>query len=100
MLHHVPSFDWFANNRSILGEGVLLYVRDAFNVNKMVNFSVKLEHLETIFVLFWAEINYFIGNVYRPLNSNNDDFMSEHSNILNNALTYFRSSTFYAMGDF
>ena len=38
MLHHVPSFDLFTNNRSTLGGGVLLYVRDTFNANKLVKF--------------------------------------------------------------
>ena len=60
-----------------------------------------LEHLETIFVSFSVgEINYVIGNVYRPPNTNNDEFMSELSNILNNALTDFPNSIFYIMGDF
>ena len=101
MLHHVPSFDLFTSNRNTLGGGVLLYVRDTFNANKLVNFSVMLEHLETIFVSFSVgEINYVIGNVYRPPNTNNDEFMSELSNILNNALTDFPNSIFYIMGDF
>ena len=45
-------------------------------------------------------VNYVIGNVYRPPNSNNDDFMSENSIILNTSLTDFINSLFfYAMGD-
>ena len=52
MLHHVLSLDLFTNNRSTLGGGVLLYVRDTLNANKLVIFSVNLEHLETIFVSF------------------------------------------------
>ena len=48
-----------------LGGGVLFYVRDTFNANKLVDFSVMLEHLETIFVYFSVgKINYVIGNVY------------------------------------
>ena len=45
MLHHVPSFDLFTNIPSTLGGGVLVYVRDTLNANKLVNFSVMLEHL-------------------------------------------------------
>ena len=45
MLHHVPLFVLFTSNRSIIGGGVLLYVRDTFDANKLVNFSVVLEHL-------------------------------------------------------
>ena len=44
MLYHVPSFDFFTNNRSTLGGEVLLYVRVTFNANKLVKFSVMLEH--------------------------------------------------------
>ena len=68
ILHRVPSIDLFINNRNTQGGGVLLYMRDSFNTNKLVNFSVKLEHLESIFVPFSVgEINYAIGNIYRPL---------------------------------
>ena len=89
------------SNRDTLGGGVLLYVRDTFNANKLVNFSVMLEHLETIFVSFSVgEINFVIGNVIRPPNTNNDEFMSELSNILYNALTDFPNYIFGIMGDF
>ena len=101
MLHHVHSFDLFTSNRSTQCGGVLLYVRDTFNANKLVNFSVILEHQETIFVSFSVgEINYVIVNVYRPLDSNNDEFMSELSDNLNNALTDLPNSIFYIVGDF
>ena len=52
MLYLGPSSDLFTNNRSTLRGGVLLYVRDMFNANKLVNLSVMLEHLETISVSF------------------------------------------------
>ena len=68
MLHRVPSFDLFTNNYSTLGEDILLYVRVSFNANKLGNFSVMLEHLETKLIsISVGEINYVIGNVYRPL---------------------------------
>ena len=35
ILHHVPFLDLFTNNRSTLGDGVSLYVRDTFNENKL-----------------------------------------------------------------
>ena len=99
MLHHVPSFDLLTSNRNTRGDGVLLYVRDTINANKLVNFSVMFEHLETIFVSFSVgEINYVIGNVYRPPNPNSDDFMSELSNILTNAVTEFLNSIFLYNG--
>ena len=76
-------------------------MRDTFNANKLVSFFVRLEHLETIFVSFPAgETHYVIGNVYRLPNTNNNEFMSEISNILNNALTDFRNCIFYIMGNF
>ena len=101
MLHHVPSFNLFTNNRSTFCGGVLLYVRDTFNANVLVNFSVMLEHLKTIFVFISVgEINYVLGNVYRSPHSSIDEFISEFSNILNNALSEFPNSSFYIMGDF
>ena len=101
MLQHVPSLDLFTNHRSTLGSSVLLYVRDALTANKLVIFSVVLEQIEALFVSFSVgETNFVIGNVYRPPNSNNDDFMSKLSNVLNNALTEFPNSIFYIMGDF
>ena len=41
-----------------------------------------------------GEINYIIGDLYRPRNSDNDSFMSELSYILNNALTGFQKIYF------
>ena len=62
MLHHVPYLDLLTNSHSILGGGFLLYVRDTFNTNELVVFSVMLECLETIFVFFSVgEINYVKG---------------------------------------
>ena len=52
MLHRVYSFDLCTNNRSILGGGVLFYVRDTFIANKLMNFSLMLEQLEAIFESF------------------------------------------------
>ena len=61
---------------------------------QLVNFSVMLEHLETKFVSFSpGEIKYDFGN------SNNAEFMSELSNILNNALTVFPNSISYKRDD-
>ena len=103
ILHHVPSLDQFTNNCSTLDGGVLLFVRDTINANELVNYSVMLEHLETISASFsTSEINYAKGGVYRPTYSNNDDFMSEFSNSLNNALADFQNSVFFfvIVGDF
>ena len=59
---------------------------------ELVNFSIMLEHLKTIFVSFpVGEIHYV---------TNNDNFMFDLSNILNNALTDFPNCIFYIMGDF
>ena len=64
MLHHVTSFDLLTNNRSTLGGGTLLYVRDKCNANKTVHFSIMLECLETIFVSFSVgKTIYVIENV-------------------------------------
>ena len=41
-----------------------------------------------------GEKNYIKGNFNRPRNSNNDDFISELSYILNNALTGFQKIYF------
>ena len=101
MLHHVPSWALFTISCSTQGGGVLLYVRDPLKANKLVNFSVIHEHLEAIFVHFSvSEINYVIGNAYRPPNSNIDELLSELSNIRKMALTDFPKSIFYIMGDF
>ena len=38
MVNPVPSFNLFTNNRTTLGGGVLLYVKDTLNTNKLVIF--------------------------------------------------------------
>ena len=76
-------------------------MRDTFNTNKLANFSVVLDHLETMFVSFSVgEKNYVIGNVYHPPISNNDEFMSDLSNFLKYALTGFPNYNFYTTDDF
>ena len=58
ILHHVPSWDYFTNNRITPGGGVFLYMRDIFDENKQVNFSVMLQRLEIINISFSVgEIN-------------------------------------------
>ena len=52
MLHLVPSFDLFTNNRNTTGGGVLLYVKNKINANKLVNLSIMTQHLETMSVSF------------------------------------------------
>ena len=57
---------------------VLLYVRESFNANKSGNFSAMYEYVKTWILSFSVgEVYYVIGKVYRPPNSNNDDFMPE-----------------------
>ena len=52
MLHQVPSFDMFTNNSSTLAGVVLFNVRDTFNANNLVSFSLLRQHLETTFISF------------------------------------------------
>ena len=59
------------------------------------------EHLESLFVLFAVdEVNHALENVYRPLASNHDGFMSEVSNIPEYCVNRFPKLYFYVMGDF
>ena len=80
---------------------MLLYLKDMINANRLVISSVLLQRLETIFLSFSVgERNFVIGIVNRPPNSNNDDFMSKPSNILNNGITGFLNYIFYITGNF
>ena len=80
---------------------MLLFVREAFNAKKIIILSLMYAHLETIIVSFSVgKIYYVIGNVYRPPNSNNDDFLSNVPNILFTALNDFPNSVFYIMAEF
>ena len=54
------------------------------------------EHLESLSVSFSVgEVNYIIGIVYRLHTSNNDDFMSDISQILHKAFTEFPNYFLY-----
>ena len=50
---YLPSI-FFSNNHSAVGGGVLLYVRETFNPNKLVNLSIMYEQSETFFAQFSA----------------------------------------------
>ena len=82
------------NIRSTLGGGILLYVTETFQANKLKSFSEVYEYLKTTLVSFSVgEVHLVIVNVSCPPNSHNDEFICDTSNIMNTALTKF--SKFY-----
>ena len=79
------------------GTGIALYVHEKFNAIKNIVASTTQPHLECIFLkVTKGKLNMNVGVVYRPPNSNFNDFLSELRGIIK---TLPKTVT-YLMGDF
>ena len=79
------------------GTGIALYVHDQFNAIKNIVASTTQPHLECIFLkITKGKLNINVGVVYRPPNSNFNDFLSELRGIIKT----LPKTVNYLMGDF
>lgn len=75
-------------------------MRDTFNANKFASISEFTEYSKNIPVSYLlGKMNFFKGSNHCPHIANNDDFISDISDILNAALTNYPIFLFYIMGD-
>ena len=94
-------YELIVNNRlNRMGGGVALYVPQCFEFTVYEELNVMNDSIESLFI----EIpipqnkNIVIGVIYRPPNSNTNEFLTYLSNLINNPLFVNKDS--YIMGDF
>ena len=79
------------------GTGLALYVNNKFNTTRNITASTTLPHLESLFLKVTKDkLNVNVGVVYRPPNSNFQEFISDLKNIIK-ALP---KGITYILGDF
>ena len=99
-LYKLDEYNHFFNNRNSRGGGVAIYARKFLSPEFITNLSIVTSSIETVFIkLVKRGKTYIYGNVYRPPNSNIQNFLNEMSRILDELTTY-SSCTVTIGGDF
>lgn len=75
-LYQIEGYNNYFNNKNTQGGGVALYVRDTFQVKHLTNLSVQLPHIQSLFLQITHPYAFVVGMLYRPPNSNFEDFIS------------------------
>jgi hypothetical protein len=92
--NHIYNFR--GNNRR--GGGVSLLLKPHIKFTEMEEISISSNVIETIFVkIATSQRNIIVGCIYRPPNSNMNDFIDEYSNILKQIED---KNHVYLLGDF
>lgn len=97
-LYSINGYEKYFTNRNTHGGGVAIYVKKHFQARIINETSMILPHIESLVLEITAPQKYIVTMIYRPPNSDIDNFLISLHNILNNLLK-FKMPT-YIMGDF
>lgn len=97
MLYRLNRYNAYFNNRDTGGGGLALYLHNNFQGTVIKNISLKLHHIESLFLRVKGKLNFIIGLLYRPPNSNPTEFLHSLHEILQ-ALSN-ENLPCYVMGD-
>ena len=97
----IHGYDFIVNNRvKKSGGGVALYLSHYFKYTVLDELNFMNDFIESLFVEITIPHckNIIVGIIYRPPNSNSNDFLTCLTSLLSNAL--FVNKNAYVMGDF
>ena len=102
---HIENYKAYFQSRTGLvkkrGGGVALYVGNHLPSQKIDQLTFCLPSIESLFVSFSIKNdNFIIGNIYRPPNSNFEDFLQTSTIILEKLQEYYSAYTICIGGDF
>ena len=97
-LYRLEGYNAHFKNKNTSGGGLALFLRKMYTAKTLPEINLQLCYIETMFLEVVQPYNFVIGIVYRPPNSNFDDFLVSLENIL---LTLARKKMpCYLFGDF
>ena len=97
VLYSIPNYKLIFNSRNTRGGGLLLAINDEIKFEKLEDFCLMLDHIETLFVkIFIDNQSYVIGTVYRPPNSNIIQFFESYRYLLE----HIKDEKCYLSGDY
>ena len=97
-LYNLNQFNGFYQNKSTVAGGVAIFLRNVLQGKCVNGISLKLPHIEALFIEVTGVSNFIVGMIYRPPNENVNDFLKDMENIFEFLST--RSLPTYIMGDF
>lgn len=65
----------YLNNKNTWGGGIALYLHDRYQSRVINNLTFQLSHIESLFLEVNQPHKFIVGIIYRPPNSNPDDFL-------------------------
>ena len=86
-------------SKSTSGGGLAIYIHEKFHYEPMNNVSLQMPHLQSLFVKVSQPYPFVLGIIYRPPNSNINDFFTSLEDILSVLVTNLHIPC-HIMGDF
>lgn len=97
-LYSIEGYNNYFNNKGTQGGGLALYLNSKFQARVLNNLTYQFPHIEALFLEITHPHQFVIGLVYRPPNSNFEDFISSVSIMINE--TSALKLPIYIMGDY
>ncbi len=87
-IYSIEGYESYFNNKSTTGGGLAIYVNSNFDVRTICNLSLQLPDIECLFLEITKPEQFLVGMIYRPPNSDADNFISALDNIITTTLTF------------
>lgn len=97
-LYSLSGYTAYFKNKNTSGGGVAIYIDNRFQGYIYENISLLQTHIESLFIRLVKPLNCIVGMIYRPPNSNTDDFLASLEDILQ--FISAMNIPCYIMGDF
>lgn len=81
-LYKVKGYSGYFNNKNTRGGGVAIYLHDSYEASCIPDFTLQLPQIETLSLNITQPHRFIVCMVYRPPNSNMNDFLESIDNII------------------
>lgn len=98
-IYQLDHYKGHFQNKNTSGGGLVIFIRDHFQAFTLQNISFKLPHIESLFLKVFHPCTFLVGVIYRPPNSNINEFLQSLEEILLSPL-FDKNLNCYIMGDF
>ena len=100
-IYQIAGYDMHSNSRNTNGGGTALYIKEEFHSRNIPSLAVMSSYVESIFASFRLDnVSFLVGNLYRPPNSELNEFISYIEDLLCLISREFVGFSVFLMGDF